>query len=698
MATTGGWVVAADIGGTFTDVALAGPTGDLVTAKVLTTPEDPTDALVAGIAQVLGDAAVSPTDVDRVIHATTLATNVILERRGPPIAFVTTQGFKDLFLLGRQARVEEERFDLDFVPAAPPVPETHVIEVSERIGPRGEVIVPLDPGSLDAAVDRVAALGAPAVAICLLHSYVNSDHEDAVAAACRERLGDHVAVVTSSSVAPEIREYERSTTAVMSAYVSPVMAGYLGHLERRLTALGIDAPVHIIDSIGGAMSVELAIRRAVATVESGPAAGVLTAQQLGTALGWPNVISFDMGGTTAKAGAIRDGRADVTHRFHVGGKGSYGGRRAGTGVPISVPSIDLAEVGSGGGSIAWIDAGGALRVGSRSAGAHPGPACYGLGGSEPTVTDADLLLGLLGERLAGGMILDRAAAEQAMQSIAAPLGASVLETAVAVHEIVNAAMGAAIHVVTVQRGIDPRDFALVAFGGAGPAHAATVAAQFGIDTVIVPAGAGVGSALGLLCSELATQRSRTVLAPAASADPALLESVLDGLTSGAAADLGIDCDDPDVVVERTAAVRYIGQASDLTVALPASPLDQAAVNEVVNRFYAAYRDAFTIDVRDPVELVTLRVRVRRAGRSPALTGPAGRNGTAPPTSHRQVHFASFGGLVTTPVVTRVEVGSENLFTTGPLLIEDDESTVVVPPGWHVERVEGETLMLRRPPR
>src|SRR4051794_8032307 len=364
--------LAADIGGTFTDVVLRSADGVVHSAKVLTTPADPTEGLVRGAAQVLEQAGVSGADVSRVVHATTLATNVILERSGAPVAFVTTRGFRSLLLLGRQARVEEERYDLHFQPAPSPVPESHIFEVTERLDPSGAVVMDLDVDSAEEAAEAIAALGVSGVAICLLHSYVNPSHEQAVAEACRRALPEGTVIVASSEVCPEIREYERATTTVMSAYVAPVMSTYLARLQERMTAAGITAPIHVMDSSGGAMSVDLAARRAVYTVESGPAAGVLAAQQVGG-----DVISFDMGGTTAKAGVVRHGRADVTHQFHVGGKGSFGGRRAGTGVPIKAPAMVLAEVGSGGGSIAWVDAGGSLRVGPRSAGAVPGPVCYG---------------------------------------------------------------------------------------------------------------------------------------------------------------------------------------------------------------------------------------------------------------------------------------------------------------------------------
>ena len=366
------YALAADVGGTFTDVVLSGPDGRLHVAKALTTSGDPTTGILAGIRLVLDGAGVDPGAVGRVVHATTIATNAILERKGSQVAFVTTRGFRSMLALGRYARVEEDRFDIFFEPPQPPLPLTSCFEVSERVTAGGSVLVPLDEHGAQQVAARIAELGVDAVAVCLLHSYANPAHERRLADILRAALPAEVTIVASSEVFPELREYERSTTTLMSAYVGPLMTRYLGTLEQRLREIGITARVQVMESGGGVMSAELAGARAVATIESGPAAGVIASRMTGLALGRPDLISFDMGGTTAKACLIRGGQPDITREFHVGGKGSFGGRRAGTGVPIKLPAIDLAEVGAGGGSIAWIDEGGALRVGPRSAGSEPG--------------------------------------------------------------------------------------------------------------------------------------------------------------------------------------------------------------------------------------------------------------------------------------------------------------------------------------
>ena len=397
--------VGVDVGGTFTDVVLAGADGSVRIGKVLTTPEDPRVGVVDGIRQVLAGAGIDAGAVSRVVHGTTLATNVVIERSGGPVALVTTAGFADLLRLGREARVEDDRYDLFFTPMPAPVDPRLTFEARERVNARGDVLVALDDDAIADVVAQVTAARPTGVAVCFLHSYANPAHERAVVDALRAAMPDAF-VAASHEIWPEIREFERAMTTVVCAIVGPVMAGYLAGLQARLTELGITCPVEIMESSGGVMSAARAAQRPVLTVESGGAAGVIAAGIVGHAAGFDEVISFDMGGTTAKTGIVRGGVPAITHDFQVGGKGSFGGTRAGTGVPVKIPVVDLAEVGAGGGSIAWVDAGGALRVGPRSAGAAPGPACYGRGGTEPTVTDANLVLGYLDPAgLAGGVTL-----------------------------------------------------------------------------------------------------------------------------------------------------------------------------------------------------------------------------------------------------------------------------------------------------
>ncbi len=661
-----GYAIGVDVGGTFTDVVLRAPTGTLTAAKYLSTHDDPIAGIASGVTRVLGD--VDPAQVSRVVHATTLATNAVLERRGARVAFVTTRGFRSVIPLGRYARVEEDRYDLRFTPPPPPVAAADCFEVVERVSARGTVLTPLDLDSVRRVAARITARGITSAAVCLLHSYACPAHERQVAAILRESVPN---VVISSEIWPEIREYERATTTIMSAYVGPLMASYLSRLSARLAELGIDAPIHVMESSGGVLSAELAARRAVATIESGPAAGVLAAA--GTGAG--DVISFDMGGTTAKVCVVRDGRPEITREFHVGGKGSFGGRRAGTGVPIKTPAIDLAEIGAGGGSIAWLDAGGALRVGPRSAGSSPGPACYALGGAEPTVTDANLVLGYLSSAT---IPLSPSLAARALDRLAGPLGVTGAEAAHAVYEIVSASMASAVHVVTVQRGIDPRGFTLVAFGGAGPMHAARVAERFGISRVLVPAHSGVASAAGLLTGALSTER---VVSRLDAADPGAL---FDELARTAAADLGLPLTAPGLEVTRSADVRFRGQSHDLTV--PWSPVRE----ELASRFFTKYTQVYGIAQQSAIEVVAYRLRLTLPPPS-AGTARTGVTPTAEKTSAttRATYFG--GAYVEVPVHTRDTL--ERLH--GPAVIEDPESTIVVPPGWTASLDEARAVHLIR---
>jgi len=689
-----GYTLASDVGGTFTDVVLTGPDGRVEVAKTLTTPGDPADGLLRGVEQVLAGAGVPAGEVDRFVHATTLATNVILERTGVPVAFVTTEGFGSMLALGRQARVEEERYDLAYVQPDPLVPLTHTFAAPERIGAGGEVLRALDEEAAERIADEIAALGVAAVAICLLHSYMNPVHENRLAEIVSARLPEGTPVVVSSAVWPELGEYERATTTLMSAYVGPVMASYLNRLGERLRALGIDAPVHVMESAGGVLPAALAASRAVYTIESGPAAGVIAAARQGAERGLADLISFDMGGTTAKAGLVRGGRPGITHEFQVGGKGSFGGRRPGTGVPIKVPAIDLAEVGSGGGSIAWVD-GGTLRVGPRSAGADPGPACYGRGGTHPTVTDADLVLGYLDPGGFGEFTLSAALARDAIaEHVAGPLGVGVVEAAAAVHDIANAQMGAAVHVVTVRRGIDPRGFTLVALGGAAPTHVVRLAERFGIARVLVPPQAGVGSAVGLLHADLAIERARTFLAPVAtltscSASRESLGELADifaELERAARADLGGDAGE----ALRSVGVRFVGQAHAFTIELPAGQITPETIQRAADEFYKRYHESYGIDLRDPVELTTARVRVVLASGVAELP----RSDLAEPRSAGSRSIWLDGDFREVGVRERDGCGAGDELA-GPLVVTEPQCSLLIPPGWHGTVDERGAILLER---
>lgn len=690
---TGGTTVAVDIGGTFTDVVVLQADGAMHSGKYLTSTDDPARSVLVGIEDVLRRARLTAAGVTRVVHATTLATNVILERRGVDIAFITTRGFGDMLMLGRAARVEADRFDVMFEPWESPLPRSRCFEVDERIGAHGSVLRSFDADQARQVVEQIAGLGVEAVAICFINAFANDAHEAAMAELCRARL-DGLTVVASTEIWPEYREYERATTAVASAYVGPVMRSYLGQLSARLGTIGIDAPVHIMESSGGLMAVEHAAERAVFTIESGPAAGVIAAANLGRRLGRDDVISFDMGGTTAKAGVVRGGHPDVAREFFVGGTGSHGGRREGTGLPIKAPVIDLAEVGAGGGSIAWVDDAGALRVGPRSAGSSPGPACYGLGGSEPTVTDANLVLGYLGSEFSSGQALnlDVGAAREAIERrLAKALDVTVPEAAHAVFEIANASMASAVHVVTVQRGVDPRGFAFVALGGAGPVHAARIADRFDIGTVIVPYASGVGSAVGLLTADASTERAANALTPLSEADPERLNELFVELERQACAEL--DVTPGTAQVTRLADMRFQGQAHELSVVGPEGTLDRAWLDDLAQRFADEYARRAGSSSGGPTELVSIRVRVTQpvGGVEPR---PASERSRERANRSRDVYFLERGGFVSTAVIDRAAV-PPNESLAGPLVIEEAVSTTIVPPGWRVTAGELGELILTK---
>ena len=676
-------VLGADIGGTFTDIVLTHGDGRLHVVKQLSTPSVPEQSVLEGISRILAEAKVDASSVARVVHGTTLATNAVIERRGARVAFVTTEGFGDLMRIGREARVEDDRYDLQFEPAAPPLPRDAIFEVRERMGANGEVLVEFDEAAAKAAAEKVAAYQPEAVALCFLHAYANPAHEERMEAILSSAMPG-VRVVTSSRVHPEAREFDRASTTLYTAEVAPLMARYLAKLSDGLQAIGIDAPLHIMESSGGVMAAEVAAERAVATLESGGAAGVMAAAHFAEPLGASRVISFDMGGTTAKAGVIHEGQPKVVRELHVGGRGSFGGRRAGTGMPVKTPTIDLAEVGAGGGSIAWLDPEGILRVGPRSAGADPGPACYGKGGASPTVTDANLVLGYLtpGRFAGGSMRLDSQAAHDAIEEgIARPLGTSVVRAAWAIHDAANANMASAIHVVTVQRGLDPRRHLLIAFGGAGPMHVVGVARRFGIDRVMVPAEAGVASAIGMQATDLTAEHGLTHLVSADRLQVAEAEAIFRRVEQVAREKMGLRDDsaggEGGVHVERSIDARFVGQAHELSI--PLADLSELASTPAV--FRERYKTLYGVDGAGDVEYAAFRVRLRIGVDRPRL-----REGQVAAEAVRPDSRPAWFGAkapVTTAVLTRAALRAAGSVV-GPAIVEGPVDTLVVPPGWSAE--------------
>ena len=713
--------VGVDIGGTFTDLVFARSDGGFDRLKVPSTPDDYSRAIAEGIAAHLagragaGPEEAPPGTVTEIVHATTVATNAILERRGARTALVTSEGFRDVLEL-RRIRIPFS-YDLGWEKPAPLVERYLRFEVRERLDRDGYVLTPLDGGDLVTVVDRIASEdGVESVAVCLLHAYRNPVHERAVAEALRARLPD-ANLSLSHEVLPEIKEFERTSTTVVNAYVAPLIGRYLMRLRASLIEQDVAAPILVMQSNGGLVTSHTAVRQPVTIIESGPAAGVVAAAELARCAGHPNVITLDMGGTTTKASIIEAGEMLRATEYEVGSPVSVSSRLVrGSGYLLRIPVIDISEVGAGGGSIAAMDAAGAIRVGPRSAGADPGPACYGRGNADPTVTDANLVLGYLHPTsLAGGVLrIDRSLARQAvLDSLATPSGLSVTDAAYGVHLIANSNMVRAIKSVSVERGRDPAGFVLMAFGGAGPLHACGVAHSLGIGTVFVPPAPGLFSAFGLLRAKVEHHTVRTVLARTDTVEPAVVQEVLDEMRDDLVARAREEgFNESEVECAASIDLRYAGQSSEITVGIDAPRVAESVLREAERRFEDEYER--TYGHRGAVkafELVNCRLvaRIERDA-SAAPTGGfdteqvaatvrgeergMGTGGTSADGSERtrQVYFGPELGWIDTAIVTRVDLGSTA--RPGPAIVEEYDSTVVVPPGWSMHRDEHGSIVLR----
>ena len=678
--------IGVDIGGTFTDLVLAEDGTDrLHNVKTLTTPADPVQGVMTAVREALSDIGGSPGDVRRIVHATTLPTNLVLERQGAKVAYVTTQGFGDIFQLSKQRPVGPDRFNIFYERSQPLVTRDMVVEIGERMDHHGNVLKPLDIASAETAIEALAAKTPEAVAICLLHSYANPAHEQQIAGLIRRRF-PNIYIALSSEVWPEYQEYERASTTVLSAYIGPTLATYVHGLERALVELGVTCPLQIMQSSGGVMSASAAARKAAYVIESGPAAGVIASAYLGGICDFPNLISFDMGGTTAKAGVIQNGLPRITHDFRVGGKTSSGTRDAGE--PIKVPVVDLAEVGAGGGSIARVDAGGFLQVGPRSAGAAPGPACYGFGGTSPTVTDANVVLGYLDPAyfLGGKMEIFPELSRQTIGELGKQLGLDTITVAKGIYDLANTHMASAIRVVTLQRGIDPREYAITAFGGAGPLHVVKVAEQFNIPTVIVPLSPGVKSAFGLLVSDLAYDYVATTIMPAAAADCAALDQAFARLEENGRADLAVEGEaGVGADLQRSIDLRFANQALDIAIRVPNAPTTAETIAQAELRFRSLYFDLCGMRPTDPLQIVNCRLRAVGVVAKPNL--PYIGNGDGDPSralkTSRRAYFTESGGFTDTAVFDRVRLKPGDVIA-GPAIMEEPDSTTICPPGYRAQ--------------
>jgi len=682
-----------DIGGTFTDLVVYDHDGcSQLSRKVLTTHDDPARAVAAGVAALLAEGAVDPARITRVVHATTLFTNALIERQGAPTGLITTAGFADTLEIGRERKFE--LYDIDIERPEPLVPRHLRLEVRERVRADGRVMTKLDARQVEARAKQLAAAGVTSIAVVFLHAYANARHEAQAARLIARKL-PRVAVTTSHEVASEIREFERASTAVANAYIKPLARRYLELMARRLGELGIPAPLLLMLSSGGLTHVAEAERTPVQMLESGPAAGAIAAAFFGHEDSGGKLLAFDMGGTTAKLSLVEGGEPLTAYSFEAARQRRF---IEGSGLPIRISTIELIEIGAGGGSIAAVDEIGLLKVGPRSAGSHPGPASYGLGGGEATVTDADFLLGYLNPAyFAGGEVkVDIGAARRAIDRVAARVRLSPEAVAWGIHDIVNENMAGAARVHVAERGRDPRDYALLCTGGAGPVHAYAVARKLGLTRVVCPPAAGVASALGLLVAPARVDRGATVGIRLDRDRVGALETAFRTLEDAALAvmaDTGLTL--KTASVRRLADGRFLGQGFDLVVTLPDGPYadDEATRRALQEAFERAYREKFALTPPNvPVEFINIRVAVR----APVAAADGGLGvlscgapmfkdrarrvsaGGGAVKGVRPAYFPEAGGWTETTVYDRARLGAGFEFT-GPAVVEEEGSTLVVGP-------------------
>ena len=663
-----------DVGGTFTDFVLQSPSGELLAAKRLTTYPDPSEACLAGLDELIAQGGVPWTDVAQAIHGTTLGSNIVIERKARGVGLLTTRGFRDVLIIGREKRYQV--YDLQIEKPAPLIRRRLIGEVTERILADGTVRTPLDEADARRAIRQLVSRGVTTLAVCLLHSYLNPAHERRLAALVAEEA-PHVTVTLSHEVSPTFREYERASTTVVNAYVMTAIREYLRGLATATTRRGYRGRLFVMQSSGGIATAEAMQRYPVRMIESGPAAGALMAAAYGELTGHRDLIAFDMGGTTAKLALIERGRPATTTAFEL----HRVNNAPGSGLPMNIQAIDLVEIGAGGGSIAQARLG-VISVGPESASSVPGPVCYGRGGLQPTVTDADVVLGYINpDYFAGGSIaLQPGAAARAIEeTIARPLGLSLEDAAWGIHTIVNTNMELATRVVSIERGRDPRDLTLVAFGGSGPVHGCRLAQALGIPGVILPAAAGVTAAIGLLAAEVKFDIARTYVRRLDAANPAHLTSMFEEMAGQAVEVVRESAVAAEVTVARSADARYVGQGYELTVPVPLGRLDAAALARVRASFDDIYTARYGYANPDqPVEIVTWKLSA--IGGAPRIAlAKAARSGDGSRKGVRRAYFPEARGYADTPVYDRYAL-TPGMSLTGPAIVEERESTTVLPPG------------------
>jgi len=688
-----------DIGGTFTDIVLLGSDGTIHTKKISSSVGNYAQAIVDGLHEVFQETGLSGVGIDEIRHGTTVASNAILEHKGARVGLITTKGFRDVLEI-RTLRMPR-LYDIGWTKPAPLV-ERYLREVvDERVDHRGHVERALDPADAERAVDALLAEKVEAIAICLLNSFANPAHEAMLKEVVTAKA-PNLPLSVSFEVLPEIKEYERTSTTVINAYVMPIVATYLRALRKGLDAGGIGARLLLMQSNGGLTTDTAAAERPMNIIESGPAGGVVGAQALARAKGLDRIITFDMGGTTAKASMVEQGEVARAQEYAVGAGIMIGSRLlTGAGYTLKVPAIDLAEVGAGGGSHVWIDAGGALQAGPESAGALPGPVCYDQGGIEPTITDANVLLGYINpSHLVGGALKLNAGKARAVfeEKVARPLGMSVERAAYGAHLIVASNMIRAIKAVSTERGRDPRDFSLFAFGGNGPLFAAGMAASLGIRRVVIPPSAGLFSSFGLLYADVEHHYARTFRRLLRQADLGEIQSAWEALAAQAVDQLAAEgFSDERARLRRSAALHYKGQSYELVVPVPDGPVDTRMVTHLEQAFAEEHERTYghRAGPDEPVELVSIQLvgaGLRDGGAVPGNTRPSRAAPTAQPA--RKAYFGDKHGWLETPVLSRVDLGNGRV---GPLIVEEYDSTCVVPPGARAERDATGNIVITLPP-
>jgi N-methylhydantoinase A len=674
--------VSVDVGGTFTDlVAMEEETGWILNIKVPTEPKTPERGVLKALQRFLEDR--DPANVGLVGHATTIATNALfgqIDLGLPRTALVTTAGFRDILEIGRQRRAEVYNLFFQRPPMLAERKDRYMVR--ERVDHKGNVLTPLNEEDLREAIDEIRSNGIESVAIGFLNSYANPIHEEKALRVLSEALPD-IPLTASSKVSSGYREYERFSTAVVNASLIPIIRTYISQLASELKGLRVDSPLYVMQSNGGMAASEVVSGKPATIVESGPASGVIASAWLGELLGRDKVISFDMGGTTAKAGTVRGMAPEVVQEYEVAGKVHMGRLLKGSGYPVSFPFIDLAECSAGGGTIAWADKAGGLNVGPVSAGADPGPACYGKGGRDLTITDANLFLGRLnpGSLLGGEMEIKPELAGEAAKRLGDNLGMEPEETAASVVRVADSIMSQILRIVSVERGFDPRRFTLVAFGGAGPMHACSLAGGLEIDEIVVPPNPGMFSALGLLTADLFHDFSRALITRVEKADAGEVEARFEEMEAEGRETLSSENVAPgEMRLRRQMDLRYYGQSYEITVDYPEGPIE-GRIQHAVKAFQSRHREIYGYsDEGEPVELVNLRLRAVGLIQKPELREISPVSGKPSPTEFRSVYFEGSGSWVETPVFDRDGLGAGSVFK-GPAVVEQYDSTTVVYTGW-----------------